>query len=131
MAYAPDARSLGDLFTDLTREIGTLIRAEVALARTELSDKAARVGRHATVIVGGALLATGGIYAVIAALVLLVMRAGLPPWASALLVGIGVLAVGGLMASSGLAALRRENLRPTETINTIKETATWKDPATR
>ena len=131
MAYAPDARSLGDLFADLTREIGTLIRAEVTLARTELSDKAARIGRHATVIVGGAVLAMGGLYAVIAALILLVVRAGLSPWASALLVGIGVLAVGGLMASSGLAALRRENLKPTETINTIKETATWKDQATR
>ena len=46
MEYAPDARSIGELLSDLTREVGTLIRSELALARTELSDKAARVGRH-------------------------------------------------------------------------------------
>ena len=44
MEYAPDARSIGELFSDLTREVGTLIRTEVALARTELSEKASRVG---------------------------------------------------------------------------------------
>jgi hypothetical protein len=131
MAYPPDARSLGDLFSDLTREVTTLIRSEVALARTELSDSASRIGRHAALIAGGAILACGGLYAVIAAVVLLLVRAGLTPWVAALLVGLGILAAGGFMASTGLAALRRERLVPQETINTLKETATWKGQTTR
>ena len=98
----------------------------MTLARTELSDKAARVGRHAAVIAGGAVIACGGVFAMIAGLVLLVMRAGLPGWSAALVVGAAVIAAGGLIANSGLSSLRREDLTPRETINTLKETATWK-----
>ena len=126
MEYAPDARSIGELFSDLTRDVGTLIRTEVALARTELSEKASRAGRHAAVIAGGAVIACGGVFAMIAGLILLLVRAGMPAWAAALLVGAAVIAGGGLMASGGLSALRREDLTPKETINTLKETATWK-----
>lgn len=126
MEYAPDARSIGELFSDLTREVGTLIRAEVALARTELSDKASRVGRHAAVIAAGAVIACGGLFATIAGVILLLVRAGMPAWGAALLVGAAVIAAGGLMASGGLSALRREDLTPKETITTLKETATWK-----
>jgi len=126
MEYAPDARSIGELFSDLTREVGTLIRSEVTLARTELSDTVARVGRHAAVIVGGAVLACGGVFAMIAGLVMLVIRAGVPGWGAALAVGAAVIAAGALVANSGLSSLRREDLTPRETINTLKETATWK-----
>ena len=126
MEYAPDARSIGELFSDLTREVGTLIRSEVTLARTELSDTVARVGRHAAVIVGGAVLACGGVFAMIAGLVMLVIRAGVPGWGAALAVGAAVIAAGALIANSGLSSLRREDLTPRETINTLKETATWK-----
>jgi len=127
MQPVPDTRSIGELFSDLTREVGALIRSEVALARTELSEKASRVGRHAAVIAVGAVLACGGVYALIAGIVLLVMRAGVPGWGAALLVGAAVIGVGAALASSGVSALRREDLTPKETINTLTETATtWK-----
>ena len=126
MEYAPDARSIGELFSDLTRDVGTLIRTEVALARTELSEKASRVGRHAAVIAGGAVVACGGVFAMIAGLVLLLVRAGMPGVGCRPPGGRGRDCRGGLMASSGLSALRREDLTPKETINTLKETATWK-----
>ena len=131
MAQPTDARSLGDLFSDLSREISTLIRSEMALARTELSQTASRIGRHAAVITGGGVLACGGVYAVIAAAVLLLVRGGLTPWVAALVVGLAVVALGAFMATSGLAAIRREKLAPQETINTLKETATWKGQTTR
>ena|SRR5829696_4451674 len=126
MAAPLDARPIGELFSDLTRDVGTLIRSELALARTELSQKFARAGRHAAMIAGGAVVACGGLFAIIAGLVLLVVRAGIPAWGAALLVGAAVAAAGGLMANGGLSALRNEDLAPTETINTLKETATWK-----
>src|SRR5262245_69055 len=131
MAQPSDARSLSELFSDLTRDITTLIRAELTLARTELSQSVSRIGRHAAMIAAGAVLACGGLYTVIAAAVLLLIRACLTPCAAARLVGLAVVAGGGLMATSGLAALRRERLMPEETINTLKETATWKSQTTR
>jgi O-antigen ligase len=126
MAYAPDARSLGDLFSDLTREIGTLVRNEVALARTEMSLKISRAARHAGMLAFGAVVALAGLFTLAASLVLVLVRAGMPPWAAALVVGIGLAAIGALVATRALAALREEDLTPTETIETLKETTAWK-----
>jgi hypothetical protein len=126
MAYPPDARSLGDLFSDLTREITTLLRQEFALFKTEMSDKAARLGRHAAMLVGGGVLAIGGLLTVVASLVLMLVRAGLAPWLAALLVGVAVIGGGAFMAYAAISGMRRVNLAPTETIQTVKETTAWK-----
>lgn len=126
MAYAPDARSLGDLFSDLTREITTLVRNEVALARVEMSTKISRAARHAGMLAFGAVVALAGLFTLAASLVLVLVRAGMPAWGAALLVGLGLAAVGALLATRALTALRQEDLAPTETIETLKETTAWK-----
>jgi O-antigen ligase len=126
MAYAPDARSLGDLFSDLTREIGTLVRTELALARAEMSAKISRVTRHVTTLALGAVVALAGLFTLAASLVLLLVRAGMPAWAAALLVGLALAGVGALLATGAIKALRAEDLTPTETIQTVKETTAWK-----
>ena len=126
MAYAPDARSIGDLFSDLTRELTTLVRNELALARVEMSTKLSRAARHAGMIALGAVVALAGLFTLAASLVLLLVRAGMPAWGAALLVGLGLAAVGGVLAMQAIGALRQEDLAPTETIQTIKETTAWK-----
>ena len=126
MAYAPDARSLGDLFSDLTREITTLVRNELALARVEMSGKLSRAARHAGTLAIGAVIALAGLFTLAACLVLVLVNAGMPAWGAALLVGLGLAAVGGMLAMSALSALQKEDLTPTETIQTIKETTAWK-----
>ena len=126
MAYAPDARSLGDLFSDLTREITTLVRNELALARVEMSAKISRAARHAGVLAVGAVIALAGVFTLAASLVLVLVRAGMPAWAAALLVGLGLAGIGAALAMRSLAALRAEDLAPTETIQTLKETTAWK-----
>lgn len=126
MAYAPDARSLGDLFSDLTREVGTLVRNEIALARTEMSLKLSRAARHAGLIALGAVVALAGVFTLAASVVLVLIRAGMSAWAAALIVGLGLAGVGALVATRALAALREEDLKPTETIETLKETTAWK-----
>ena len=126
MAYAPDARSLGDLFSDLTREISTLVRNELALARVEMSTKLSRAGRHAGALALGAVVALAGLFTLAASLVLVLVRAGMPAWAAALLVGLGLAAIGAVLAMRALSALRQEDLTPTETIQTLKETTAWK-----
>ena len=126
MAYAPDARSLGDLFSDLTREITTLVRHELALARVEMSTKLSRAARHAGSLALGAVVALAGVFTLAASLVLLLVRAGMPAWGAALLVGLGLAAVGAMLAMSSINALKQEDLAPTETIETLKETTAWK-----
>ena len=129
MAYAPDARPLGDLFTDLTREITTLVRTELALARVEMSTKLAHAGRHAGALALGAVVALAGVFTLAASLVLVLVRAGMPAWAAALIVGLGLAAAGATLAMRSIEALKQEDLAPTETIRTLKETTAWKRQA--
>lgn len=126
MAYAPDARSIGDLFSDLTREITALVRNELALARAEMSSKMSRAGRHAGMLALGAVVALAGVFTLAASLVLVLVQFGMPAWGAALLVGLGLAAIGGVVAMNSLSALRQEDLTPTETIQTLKETTAWK-----
>src|SRR6476660_5303711 len=62
-------RSLGELFGDLTRDMSTLIRQETQLATHEMTQKATRAGKSAGVLVGGALIAYAGFFALLWAIV--------------------------------------------------------------
>jgi uncharacterized BrkB/YihY/UPF0761 family membrane protein len=126
MAYVPDARPLGELFSDLMRDITTLIRSEITLARTEMGAKMSRVRGHVSGIAAGGVVALIGLFTLAAFLVLVLVRAGMPPWGSALLVGIALTAIGAMVATRALAALQQESLAPTETIDSLKETTAWK-----
>lgn len=131
MATTTDNRSLGQMLADLSRETRTLIQQEIQLAKTELTEKASRIGKGATMIVGGGLLAYGGLLAIVAAVVLVLIAIGVPPWAGALLGGILFAGAGYLLIRSGLAALRQQELTPRQTIETLKENAQWVKSQTR
>ena len=118
-------RSLGELFADLSRETSELVRHEVALAKAELSEKAARVGKDVGLISVGGALAYAGVLTLVAALVMGLAALGIDWWVSALLVGAVVLVAGYLSTQKGLSALKREQVTPTETIDTLKENAQW------
>jgi hypothetical protein len=125
MDRVSDNRSLGELFSELSRETGTLIHQEVALARSELTLNLARLGRHAALIASGGAIAYAGLLAIVAALVLVLVRMGLPAWAAALIGGVAVLVIGYVLIQRGLEALRRDQLTPTQTVETMKENAAW------
>lgn len=125
MADAHDARSLGDLFGDLSREITALVRDEIALARVEMSRKLARAGRHAGMLAMASVVALAGLFTFAAALVLVLIEVGVPAWGAASLVGLGLAAAGALVALRALTALREEDLKPAAAIRILKETAAW------
>lgn len=116
-----EERSLGELISQLTRDIVTLVRQEMTLAKTELSQKVSHVGKQVGMLVAGGALAYAGMLAVVASLVMLVAMTGLPLWASALIVGVVVTAIGGMMVKKGLDAIRQEDLVPRQTLETLKE----------
>lgn len=113
-------RSLGELFKDLVQELTTLVRQEMNLAKTEMSQKAARAGKHVGFIAAGGAVAYAGLLALVAALVLLLDQLGLSPWLSALLVGVVVAGIGGFLVMSGLNALKHEDFTPRETMDSLE-----------
>lgn len=120
MQTGRDERSLGELFGDLSRETSTLVRQEVALARTELTQKATQAGKDVGFLAVGGAIAYAGLLAVIAAVILLLVAIGLPAWLSALIVGAVVAGVGYALVRRGLTALKHEDLAPRQTLDTLK-----------
>ena len=120
-----DDRSLGQLLGDLSRQLSTLVRQEIDLARTETTARVSAVSRDAALIGAGAALGYAGLLFLLAALVALLIQAGLDPWLSALLVGAAMLAIGGALAWRGREGLRTTNVVPERTIGTLKDDAEW------
>ena len=119
-----EERPLGELFSDLATETSTLVRNEVALAKVELTEKATAVGKNvASLVIGGA-VAYAALLAICAAVILLLAMA-MPAWLSALIVGLIVGCVAWLMISKAVSALRRTELTPQETVESLKEDAQW------
>ena len=119
-----EERSLGDLFSELASETGTLVRQEVALAQAELTKKATDVGKNVGYLVVGGAVAYAAALALIAALII-GLSYFIPAWASALVVGVIVGVVAYMMISSAIAALKKTDLAPRETVETLKEDAQW------
>lgn len=119
-----EERSLGDLFSELAAETSTLVRQEVALAQTELTQKAASVGKNVGFLVVGGAVGYAALLALLAAAII-GLALFVPPWAAALIVAVVVGIVAFLLISSALKSLKETNLTPRQTVETLKEDAEW------
>ena len=120
---APE-RAVGELLGDLAAEARTLIRQEVQLATAEIKQKASSAGKRVALIAGGALLAVIAVMTLTAGIVLLLGR-WIPLWASALFVASALGALAYLAVRTGLRALAALDLRPRETLASLKDTQLW------
>lgn len=117
-------RPLGDLFGDLATDMSNLVRQEITLAKVEVTQKAKYVGRNVGYLVIGGAIAYAAMLAIIAALIMLLAKY-VPHWGSALIVGAVVGGIGWLLIGKAMAALQQTDLTPRETVETLKEDATW------
>ena len=125
-----DDRTLGELFSELAQETSTLVRQEVNLAKTEMSQKASRVGKDVGFLAAGGVVAYAGLLAILAGMIVLLGQV-IPMWLSALLVGLVVAAVGYFLIKKGLDAHKREDVAPRQTMETLKEDGQWIKDQTR
>jgi len=117
-------RPLGELFADLANETSSLVRNEVALAKVELTQNAAKIGRNVGALVVGGAIGYAGLLALAAATILLLDRV-MPAWVAALIVGLVVAGVAWLLIGKALVELRQTQLAPQETVESLKEDAQW------
>ena len=117
-------RPLGDLFGDLATDMSSLVRQEVALAKLEITQKAKYLGRNVGYLVVGGAVAYAGMLAVIAAIIMLLDKV-MPAWGAALLVGVVVAGIAWLLIGKAMTALQQADLTPRDTVETLKEDATW------
>ncbi|MBA3312360.1 MAG: phage holin family protein [Planctomycetaceae bacterium] len=128
-----DHRSFADLLKNLRDETTTLVRQEVALAKTEMSEKAAKFGRNAGYMgVGGVLAHAGAIILLLGLSALLyagLVEAGLSHmtsgWLAPLIVGAVVAIIGYALAQKAINAFKHETLVPEKTVKSLKENQQW------
>jgi hypothetical protein len=125
MAQLRDERSLGDLFSELSRETTTLVRQEVQLAKAELTQSATEAARVIGMLVAGGAVAYAGLLFLLLAIVFGLIEAGWDPWVSALVVGLVVVAIGAVLVLRARESLKPANLAPQKTVETLKEDAAW------
>jgi uncharacterized membrane protein YqjE len=115
-----DDKSVGELVGQLTEQTTTLIRQEMQLARAELQEKGKRVGVGAGMFGGAGLVALYGVGALIAAVIMLIGTA-LESWLAALIVGVALLAVAGVLALVGKKQVDRGTPPlPEQTLTSVK-----------
>jgi uncharacterized membrane protein YqjE len=95
-----DDRSVGALMGRLSQQTSTLIRQELHLAQAELQEKGKRVGVGAGMFGGAGLVALYGVGALVAAAIIGIGTL-LEPWIAAVIVGVVLLAVAGVLALTG------------------------------
>lgn len=124
MQIERDERSIGDLFSQLAAETGNLVRQEVSLAQAEMTAKASKVGKNIGFLAIGGAVGYAAVLAILAGIVI-VLSNFMPAWAAALLVGAIVGGVSFALITSALAELKETDLKPEETVESIKEDAQW------
>jgi tetrahydromethanopterin S-methyltransferase subunit C len=117
-------RSLGDLFSTLANQTSTLVRKEVELARTEMTQKVTSLGRDAGMIGAGAVLGLGAYGALIATLIV-VLDLWLPLWAAALIVTVVLAIIAFVLVQMGINAIKRIDPTPRQTIKTLQDDVAW------
>jgi F0F1-type ATP synthase assembly protein I len=120
-----DDRSLGQLFGDLSRQLGTLVQQEIALAKTEVTSRVTTVSRDAAMLGAGAALGYAALLVGLITIGLILIELGLEPWIAFLVVTLVVGAIAGFLIQRGRAQLKEADLAPRETIQTIKDDAAW------
>jgi len=118
--------SIGELFGQLSQDMTLLFRQEIQLARAEMSEKISKVTTNLVSVVAGGFVAYVGALALVAALILgLQEAANISPWISALIVGAIFAAAGYAMLNRGLKELKRVDLAPRRTVETLKDDVQW------
>jgi len=124
--------SVGQLLSEVTSDLSTLMRQEMELAKAELRQEATKAGKGAGFL-GGAGFA-GYMLALFASLALMFALAELDfigLWAAALIVAVIYGIVGFVLFKRGRRELKNVNPMPTQTVETLKEDVQWAKTQTR
>jgi hypothetical protein len=124
MATSFQPRSVPEIVSDLFLQTTSLMRKEVQLARTEMSENVASVGRGLGMIIGGAVLLIPALVILLqAAVSALVEQYGLASYWSSLIVGGIVLVLGLILLLIGASRLKMDNIMPSRTVHQLQRDA--------
>ena len=122
-------RSISTVLHDIVGNVQDIIRSEVRLAKTEITDELGKLGIASILLGVGALLLTfSALFALLA--IIYALSTFLPAWEAALIVAAGVGAIAALCWGVGLQKFRAARAAP-KTTASVKENVEWAKQLTR
>ncbi len=116
--------SLGTIVTGIVEDLQGIVRGEVQLAKTELKEDASSLGKGAGMIAAGALVALVGFIFLMLGVTYLLNKS-FQMWIAAGIVGLVLLLIGVIAAMVGKNTMSAANLKPQQTIDSLKEDQQW------
>ncbi len=122
----PSDRSIKEIVDALRPQLQELADKQVELAKLELAPVARKAGIASGLLsVGGVFLHLFLVFISVTGIYLLNEVAGLPVWASALIVSGILLVIGLVLAGAGANILRKLDPKPHHSIRTFQQNIEW------
>jgi hypothetical protein len=119
-AETDSERSLGTIVKELTEDITTLFRGEIALLKLEVKDTVAKLGGGIGLFAGALFVGLFGLAFLFVTIMLVLVRLGVPAWLSALIVTVVLLGTAAGLALMGKKKFAAVQFVPTKSIESIK-----------
>lgn len=118
-----------DLLRQLSQQMSSLVSQEIALAKAEVSEKGKKAGIGAGMFGGAGVTGLYFVGALITTIILVLIKAGITPWLSALIVTVVLGAIAAVLALQGKKQIQQVG-PPEKAIASVKaDTDTIKSSA--
>jgi xanthine/uracil permease len=125
--------SITGLLRELRDETTTLMRQEVALAKTEMKENVSRMGGHVAHIAVGGFVAYAGIIVLLigighllgAVLIKAGMDEQVAQWLAPSIIGLVIALIGYMMLSKAKNAMAHDEIAPRQTVESLRENKEW------
>lgn len=119
-----NSRSFAEVLQDIVANVQTIIRSEVRLAKTEITEEAAKAGRAGGMIAGGVVAALFTVWLLLLT-ILFALATVMPMWGAALLLFVLMAAATAILLATGKKRFKTVHATPEKTIETMKENVQW------
>jgi hypothetical protein len=125
--YQPNdskGESIGTILSGLLSDLQGMVRGEIALARAEVKEDVSTIGKAIGALAAAAFFGlTGFIFLMLGTTYLL--NIWMRMWIAAAIVGAALVLIALILGMSGKSKLSASNLKPDQTIDSVKETKEW------
>ena len=122
-------RPISSVLSDIVGNVQDIVRSELRLAKTELTEELTKARRGAVLVgIGTLLLWFSALFVLVA--IVYALSLVMPGWAAAAVVALGVGAIAALFMGLGIKRLKTMRCVP-KTTETLKENAEWAKQLTR
>jgi Flp pilus assembly protein TadB len=119
-----NSRSMADVLEDIVANVQTIIRSEVRLAKTEITEQATKAGRAAGMMAGGAVAALFTVWLLLLT-ILFALATVIPMWSAALLLFVLMAAATAVLITASKKRFKAVHAKPEKTIESVKENVQW------